>query len=60
MTTIRIEECFSDEVYTKSIKIFGVKVYSLIKKDERTNTEKKDAPIGFQTMNNILDHYSEL
>lgn len=60
MTMIRIEECFSDEVYTKSIKIFGVKVYSLIKKDERTNTEKKDAPIGFQTMNNILDHYSEL
>ena len=57
---IRIEESFSDEVYTKWIKIFGVKVYSLIKKDERTNTEKKDAPIGFQTMNNILDHYTEL
>lgn len=60
MAIIRIEESFSDEVYSKSLKILGIQVYSLVKKDERTHAEKKDTPIGFQTMNNILDHYSEL
>lgn len=55
---VKIEESFSDEVYTKDIIIHGVRVKSIVKTDRRS--ERKENPIGFQTMNNILDHYSDV
>ena len=55
---VKIEESFSDEVYTKDIIILGVRVKSIVKTDRRS--ERKENPIGFQTMNNILDHYSDV
>ena len=55
---VKIEESFSDEVYTKDIIILGVRVKSIVKTDRRS--ERKEKPIGFQTMNNILDHYSDV
>lgn len=55
---VKIEESFSDEVYTKDIIILGVRVKSIVKTDKRS--ERKENPIGFQTMNNILDHYSDV
>ena len=55
---VKIEESFSDEVYTKDIIILGVGVKSIVKTDRRS--ERKENPIGFQTMNNILDHYSDV
>jgi hypothetical protein len=55
---VKIEESSSDEVYTKDIIILGVRVKSIVKTDRRS--ERKENPIGFQTMNNILDHYSDV
>lgn len=55
---VKIEESFSDEVYTKDIIILGVRVKSIVKTDRRS--ERKENPIGFQTMNNILDHYPDV
>lgn len=56
---IRIEEIISDEVYSKIVKVFGIKVYSVVKSDKSTPS-KKEPQIGFQTMNNILDHYPDV
>lgn len=53
-----INEVFSDETYSKEIRVFGIKIKTVIKTDNRS--ERKDTPIGFQTMNNILDHYPDV
>lgn len=55
---MRINEYFSDEKYTKVISVFGITVKAIPKTDKRS--ERKDNPIGSQTMNNILDHYPEV
>ena len=55
---IKVDELLSDEGYSKDITVFGVKVYSIVNTDKRA--EHKDSPIGFQTMNNILDHYTDI
>lgn len=54
---VKVDELLSDEGYSKDITVFGIKVYSIVKTGKRA--EQKDSPIGFQTMNNILDHYPE-
>ncbi len=55
---VKIEECYSDETYTKEISVMGVRVKTVVKTDKRS--EKKETPIGFQTMNNILNHYPDV
>lgn len=55
---VKIEESFSDKVYTKDIIILGVRVKSIVKTDNRS--ERKGTPIGLQAMNNILDHYPDV
>lgn len=55
---VKVDEFLSDEGYSKDVTVFGIKVYSIVKTDKRA--EQKDSPIGFQTMNNILDHYPEV
>lgn len=55
---VKIDEYISDETYTKEISVFGIKIKTVVKTDKRS--ERKDTPIGFQTMNNILDHYPEV
>lgn len=55
---VSINEVFTDETYTKEISVFGIKIKTVVKTDKRS--ERKDTPIGFQTMNNILDHYPEV
>ncbi len=55
---VKIEECYSDETYTKEISVMGVRVKTVVKTDKRS--ERKETPIGFQTMNNILDHYPDV
>lgn len=55
---MKIEECYSDETYTKEISVMGVRVKTVVKTDKRS--EKKETPIGFQTMNNILNHYPDV
>ena len=53
-----INEVFTDETYTKEISVFGIKIKTIVKTDKRS--ERKESPIGFQTMNNILDHYPDV
>ncbi len=55
---VKIEECFSNETYTKEISVLGIRVKTIVKTDRRS--ERKENPIGFQTMNNILDHYPDV
>ncbi len=55
---VKIDEYISDETYTKEISVFGIKIKSVVKTDKRS--ERKESPIGFQTMNNILDHYTDI
>ena len=55
---VKIDEYITDEIYTKEISVFGIKIKSVAKTDKRS--EKKESPIGFQTMNNILDHYPDV
>ena len=55
---VSINEVFTDETYTKEISVFGIKMKSVVKTDKRS--ERKESPIGFQTMNNILDHYPDV
>lgn len=55
---VKIDEYISDETYTKEIYVFGIKMKSVVKTDQRS--ERKESPIGFQTMNNILDHYPDI
>ena len=55
---VSINEVFTDETYTKEISVFGIKIKTIVKTDKRS--ERKESPIGFQTMNNILDHYSDI
>lgn len=55
---VSINEVFTDETYSKEISVFGIKMKSVVKTDKRS--EKKESPIGFQTMNNILDHYPDV
>lgn len=55
---VSINEVFTDETYTKEISVFDIKIKTIVKTDKRS--DKKESPIGFQTMNNILDHYPEV
>lgn len=55
---VKIDEYISDGIYSKEISVFGIKIKSVVKTDKRS--EKKESPIGFQMMNNILDHYPEV
>ena len=55
---VSINEVFTDETYTKEISVFGIKIKTIVKTDKRS--DKKESPIGFQTMNNILDHYPDV
>ena len=55
---VSINEVFTDETYTKEISVFGIKIKTIVKTDKRS--ERKESPIGFQTMNNILDHYTDI
>ena len=55
---VKIDEYIIDETYTKEISVFGIKIKSVVKTDKRS--ERKESPIGFQTMNNILDHYPDV
>lgn len=55
---VSINEVFTDETYSKEISVFGIKIKSVVKTDKRS--ERKESPIGFQTMNNILDHYPDV
>ena len=55
---VSINEVFTDETYTKEINVFGIKIKTVVKTDKRS--EKKESPIGFQTMNNLLDHYTDI
>ena len=55
---VSINEVFTDETYTKEINVFGIKIKTIVKTDKRS--ERKESPIGFQTMNNILDHYTDI
>lgn len=55
---VKIDEYITDEIYTKEISVFGINIKTVVKTDNRS--ERKGTPIGFQTMNNILDHYPEV
>ena len=55
---VKIDEYISDETYTKEISVFGIKIKTIVKTDKRS--ERKESPIGFQTMNNFLDHYPDV
>lgn len=55
---VSINEVFTDETYSKEISVFGIKMKSVVKTNKRS--ERKESPIGFQTMNNILDHYPDV
>jgi len=55
---VSINEVFTDETYTKEISVFDIKIKTIVKTDKRS--DKKESPIGFQTMNNILDHYPDV
>ena len=55
---MKIDEYITDEIYTKEISVFGIKIKTIVKTDKRS--ERKESPIGFQTMNNILDHYTDI
>lgn len=55
---VKIDEYITDETYTKEISVFGIRIKTVVKTDKRS--EKKESPIGFQMMNNILDHYPDV